>query len=185
MHHFGQLLPNCNYYFVTFTFSLWQEGWQKMSNDVQHIFASTNIINAATLSSSFCEIAFCMKRVVMIETHYIINFYIWMLNQWEKRFFPWRIQVLQRCYYDPVELLIRISNEATMNDQNCFECIDSTFKDIFEQKEVLFGDMTMLLAGYFRQTLPVKTKKKPSQIIASMLPNSYFQENIVSISHCG
>ncbi|KAL4585097.1 hypothetical protein LXL04_009711 [Taraxacum kok-saghyz] len=59
-----------------------------------------------------------------------------------------------------------------MSDRRCFECVDRSFRDILGKRFLPFGGMTMLLGGDFRQTLPVKPKKKPSEIIDSTLPKS-------------
>lgn len=66
-----------------------------------------------------------------------------------------------------------IWDEAPMSDRRCFECLDRTLKDILNNKDLLFGGMSMLLGGDFRQTLPVKPKTTVSEIISSTLPNSY------------
>ena len=59
-----------------------------------------------------------------------------------------------------------------MSDRTIFECVDRTFRDLLDNRSLPFGGMTMLLGGDFRQTLPVKPKKPPSEIIQSTLPNS-------------
>lgn len=66
-----------------------------------------------------------------------------------------------------------IWDEATMTDRRCFECVDRSFRDILGERSKLFGGMSMLLGGDFRQTLPVKRKKSHQDVMASTLPNSY------------
>ncbi|XP_052620975.1 uncharacterized protein LOC122194741 [Lactuca sativa] len=75
------------------------------------------------------------------------------------------------------ELLKRTSmiiwDEAPMSDHRCFEFLDKSLKDVLEDDNHLFGGMSMLLGGDFRQTLPVQPKSRKSQIIGLTLPNSY------------
>ncbi|CAI9303567.1 unnamed protein product [Lactuca saligna] len=75
------------------------------------------------------------------------------------------------------ELLKRTSmiiwDEAPMSDRRCFEFLDRSLKDVLEDDNHLFGGMSILLGGDFRQTLPVQPKSRKSQIISLTLPNSY------------
>ncbi|XP_052625044.1 uncharacterized protein LOC111892100 [Lactuca sativa] len=75
------------------------------------------------------------------------------------------------------ELLKRTSmiiwDEAPMSDRRCFEFLDKSLKDVLEEDNHLFGGMSMLLGGDFRQTLHVQPKSRQSQIIGLTLPNSY------------
>ncbi|CAI9259461.1 unnamed protein product [Lactuca saligna] len=68
---------------------------------------------------------------------------------------------------------IIIWDEAPMSDKHCFECLDHSLRDILECESKVFGGMSMLLGGDFRQTLPVSPKTTPSEIISLTLPNSY------------
>ncbi|KAL4553839.1 hypothetical protein LXL04_040237 [Taraxacum kok-saghyz] len=63
-------------------------------------------------------------------------------------------------------------DEATMNERKCFECVDRSLKDILDKPNLPFGGMTMLVGGDFRQTLPVKPKLKPAEVVGCTLPNS-------------
>ena len=56
--------------------------------------------------------------------------------------------------------LIRMSkllliDEATMLDRYMLECLDRTLRDIMKKPDCPFGDKTIILAGDFRQCLPV------------------------------
>ncbi|KAL3635911.1 hypothetical protein CASFOL_020458 [Castilleja foliolosa] len=71
------------------------------------------------------------------------------------------------------ESLLIIWDEAPMSDRRCFECLDRTLRDITSDSNHLFGGKSVLLGGDFRQTLPVKIKCSPSEIIESTLLKSY------------
>ncbi|XP_022040220.1 uncharacterized protein LOC110942764 [Helianthus annuus] len=68
---------------------------------------------------------------------------------------------------------IVIWDEAPMSDRRCFECLDRSLKDVLGNDTDLFGGMSILLGGDFRQTLPVKPKSSRSEILNSTLPRSY------------
>lgn len=68
---------------------------------------------------------------------------------------------------------IVIWDEASMSDKRCFECLDRSLRDILECDSKLFGGMSILLGGDFRQTLPISPKSSRSQIVSLTLPNSY------------
>ncbi|KAK9055983.1 hypothetical protein SSX86_027070 [Deinandra increscens subsp. villosa] len=74
------------------------------------------------------------------------------------------------------ELLLQTSliiwDEAPMSDRRCFEALDRTLRDIFDQPTVPFGGRSVLLGGDFRQTLPVKKGASKSTIISLSLPRS-------------
>ena len=60
-----------------------------------------------------------------------------------------------------------------MNDMRCFEALDRTLRD---RPFHLFGGKTVMLCVEFRQTLPVKKKKKKvstNEIIASCVSESF------------
>ncbi|KAL4565101.1 hypothetical protein LXL04_029185 [Taraxacum kok-saghyz] len=59
-----------------------------------------------------------------------------------------------------------------MSDKRCFECVDRTFRDLLDKKDIPFGGISMLLGGDFRQTFPVKPKTAPKDLILLTLPNS-------------
>ncbi|KAL3646534.1 hypothetical protein CASFOL_011714 [Castilleja foliolosa] len=73
--------------------------------------------------------------------------------------------------------LLIIWDEAPMSDRRCFECLDRTLKDITGDSNHPFGGKSVLLGGDFRQTLPVKIKCSPSEIIESTLPKSYLWQH--------
>lgn len=71
------------------------------------------------------------------------------------------------------ETSIVIWDEAPMNDRKCFESLDRSMKDLFDNIHQPFGGKSILLGGDFRQTLPVIPKSSKSTILASSLPRSY------------
>ncbi|GKE44063.1 ATP-dependent DNA helicase PIF1-like protein, partial [Tanacetum coccineum] len=67
-----------------------------------------------------------------------------------------------------VELIIW--DEAPMTQKYAFEALDKTLRDILgyrapEKQDKLFGGVTVLLGGYFRQILPVIPKGKRAYIV--------------------
>ncbi|XP_023739552.1 uncharacterized protein LOC111887620 [Lactuca sativa] len=66
-----------------------------------------------------------------------------------------------------------IWDDAPMSDRRCFEFLDRSLRDVLDYDEKLFGGISVLLGGDFRQTLPVLPKSTRSKIIALTLPSSY------------
>ncbi|CAI9290022.1 unnamed protein product [Lactuca saligna] len=66
-----------------------------------------------------------------------------------------------------------IWDEAPMSDRRCFEFLDRSLRDVLDCNEKLFGGISVLLGGDFRQTLPVLPRSTRSEIIALTLPCSY------------
>ena len=66
-----------------------------------------------------------------------------------------------------------IWDEAPMSDRRCFEFLDRSLRDVLDCNEKLFGGISVLLGGDFRQTLPVLPRSTRWEIIASTLPCSY------------
>ncbi|XP_076944394.1 uncharacterized protein LOC143615019 [Bidens hawaiensis] len=71
------------------------------------------------------------------------------------------------------ETSLIIWDEAPMSDRKCFESLDRTLRDLFEERGKPFGGKSILLGGDFRQTLPVIGKASRSDIINSTLPRSH------------
>ncbi|XP_076924580.1 uncharacterized protein LOC143587076 isoform X1 [Bidens hawaiensis] len=74
------------------------------------------------------------------------------------------------------ETSLIIWDEAPMNDRKCFEFLDRSLKDLFDNDNKPFGGMSVLLGGDFRQTLPIVSKSTKTAILASTLPKSYLWE---------
>nr|GEZ53531.1 DNA helicase [Tanacetum cinerariifolium] len=64
-------------------------------------------------------------------------------------------------------------DESPMNDRRCFETLDRTLQDILDTPTTLFGGKPIMLGGDFRQTLPVKKKASRTEIITSLIAESY------------
>ncbi|XP_076927126.1 uncharacterized protein LOC143590569 [Bidens hawaiensis] len=71
------------------------------------------------------------------------------------------------------ETTVIIWDEAPMNDRKCFETLDRSLKDLFNNPTQPFGGRSVLLGGDFRQTLPIIPGASTTTIIASSLPRSY------------
>ena len=75
-----------------------------------------------------------------------------------------------------VELIIW--DEAPMTQRYAFEALDRTLRDILgyenkEKREKLFGGLTVLLGGDFRQILPVITKGKRQEVVQACINRSH------------
>ncbi|GJZ64636.1 DNA helicase [Tanacetum coccineum] len=66
-----------------------------------------------------------------------------------------------------------IWDEAPMNDCRCFKDLDRCLRDILDNLHTFFGGKSIILGGYFRQTLPVKKKASKLEIIDASLTASY------------
>ncbi|KAK9049518.1 hypothetical protein SSX86_021980 [Deinandra increscens subsp. villosa] len=70
-----------------------------------------------------------------------------------------------------------IWDEAPMTKRHAFEALDTTLRDIIgykkpENKERMFGGLTVLLGGDFRQILPVIPKGKREDVVQSCINRS-------------
>lgn len=79
-------------------------------------------------------------------------------------------KVLQQCS-------IIIWDECTMAHKKSVEALDRTLKDLRGNSE-LFGGALILLAGDFRQTLPVIPKSTPADEINACLKSSYLWRHV-------
>jgi hypothetical protein len=75
------------------------------------------------------------------------------------------------------EVSLIIWDEAPMTQRYAFEALDKTLRDILgypnvANRERMFGGMTMLLGGDFRQILPVIPKAKRQEVISSCINRS-------------
>ena len=81
---------------------------------------------------------------------------------------------------DEAELLQRarllIYDEATMHNKIIFEALDRTLRDI-RRNEYMFGGLTVVFSGDWRQTLPVVIKGNKSQHIHACLQSSYLWDD--------
>ena len=68
-----------------------------------------------------------------------------------------------------------IIDEVTMGDKWIYEALDRSLQDIRKDGR-LFGGITVLFAGDWRQTLPIVPRGSRSQIINCCLKNSYIWE---------
>ncbi|CAI9259629.1 unnamed protein product [Lactuca saligna] len=64
-------------------------------------------------------------------------------------------------------------DEAPMSDRRCFEFLDRSLRDVLDCDDQLFGGISVLLGGDFRQTLPVLPNTTRSETISLTLPSSY------------
>jgi hypothetical protein len=86
------------------------------------------------------------------------------------------------------ELIIQTSliiwDEAHVNHSYCFEALDRTLRDILsntnpDAQNRQFGGKTVILGGYFRQTLPVIQNSTKQQILKACIVYSYLWRNCV------
>ena len=68
-------------------------------------------------------------------------------------------------------------DECTMSHKRCFEALDRTLRDIRGVDE-LFGGLTVLICGDFRQTLPVVPRGTPADELNACLKASYLWSSV-------
>ena len=71
-----------------------------------------------------------------------------------------------------------IWDEATMTHKSVYEAMDKTFRDIRDKPNCLFGGCTVLLAGDWRQILPVVPRAGRSQQVYSCVNQSYLWQQV-------
>ncbi|CAI9277344.1 unnamed protein product [Lactuca saligna] len=64
-----------------------------------------------------------------------------------------------------------------MSNRRCFECVSRSLRDIIVCDHKVFGCISVLLGGDFRQTLPVKSKSTREAIISLTLPYCYLRKS--------
>ena len=69
-------------------------------------------------------------------------------------------------------------DEVTMSHIKSLEALDRTLQDIRSNKS-LMGGLTVLLAGDFRQTLPVISKGTPTDELNACIKASYLWKNAI------
>ena len=79
--------------------------------------------------------------------------------------------------HTPSRINQKIWDEAPMTQRYAFEALDKTLRDILgfehpENRDRIFGGMTVLLGGDFRQILPVIPKAKRSEVIQACINRS-------------
>lgn len=82
-------------------------------------------------------------------------------------------KVLQNCN-------VLIWDECTMAHKRSLEALDRTLRDL-RNNEQIFGGMMVLLAGDFRQTLPVIPKSTPADEINACLKSSSIWKKVTTI----
>ncbi|XP_075158174.1 uncharacterized protein LOC142231451 [Haematobia irritans] len=82
-------------------------------------------------------------------------------------------KVLQTCK-------IIVWDECTMAHKNSLEALDRTFKD-FRSNGKFFGGALLLLAGDFRQTLPVVPRSTPADELNACLKSSFLWRHVKSL----
>ena len=71
-------------------------------------------------------------------------------------------------------------DECTMMHKAGFECLDRMLRD-FRDSDALFGGLLMILAGDFRQTLPVIPQGTPADEINASLKKSYLWPHVQKV----
>ncbi|GFV68069.1 ATP-dependent DNA helicase [Trichonephila clavipes] len=72
-------------------------------------------------------------------------------------------------------------DEATTSHRNAFHALDKTLQDLRGSSSIM-GGATVVLAGDFRQTLPIVTRGTPADEINSCLKNSYLWHHVEKFS---
>jgi len=74
---------------------------------------------------------------------------------------------------------IVIWDEAPTMHKHVFECVDHTFRDLF-QNDQPFGGITFVMGGDFRQILPVVRHGSKADIVMVTLKKSYLWQDVVT-----
>ncbi|KAG8718749.1 hypothetical protein FRC08_004455 [Ceratobasidium sp. 394] len=74
-----------------------------------------------------------------------------------------------------------IWDEVPMQHKHCTEAFDRTCQDLFSKPDQLFGGLTVVFGGDFRQTLPVVPHGEPEDIIAACLKHSQLWPNMQNL----
>ncbi|GFV68058.1 ATP-dependent DNA helicase [Trichonephila clavipes] len=72
-------------------------------------------------------------------------------------------------------------DEATTSHRNAFHALEKTLQD-FRGSSSIMGGATVVLAGDFRQTLPIVTRGTPADEINACLKNSYLWHHVEKFS---
>ncbi|GFV21139.1 ATP-dependent DNA helicase [Trichonephila clavipes] len=72
-------------------------------------------------------------------------------------------------------------DEATMSHRNAFHALDKTLQDL-RGNSAIMGGATVVLAGDFRQTLPIVTRGTPADQINACLKNNYLWQHVEKFS---
>ena len=83
-------------------------------------------------------------------------------------------KVLQQCS-------VIVWDECTMSHKRAFEALDRTLKDLREN-HALMGGLVVVLAGDFRQTLPVIPRSAPADELNACLKASYLWSHVRKMS---
>ncbi|GFW08401.1 ATP-dependent DNA helicase [Trichonephila clavipes] len=72
-------------------------------------------------------------------------------------------------------------DEASMSHRNAFHALDKTLQDLRDSSAIM-GGATVVLAGDFRQTLPIVTRGTPEDQINACLKNFYLWHHVEKFS---
>ena len=74
--------------------------------------------------------------------------------------------------------MLNVWDECTIMHKHGFEALDRTLQDARENNQIL-GDLLILLAGGFRQTLPIiVTRGTPADELKALLKASYLWRSV-------
>ncbi len=73
-------------------------------------------------------------------------------------------------------------DECTMANKLALEALDRTLRDIRETQQTAFGAVTVLLAGDFRQTLPVIQRGTPADELSACLKSSFLWQQVQTLT---
>ena len=82
--------------------------------------------------------------------------------------------VLERCH-------LIVWDECTMSHKRAFEALDRTLQDI-RGNNTIFGGVTLVIAGDFRQTLPVIPRSTPADELNACLKASYLWQHVEKLT---
>ncbi|GJZ69659.1 ATP-dependent DNA helicase PIF1 [Tanacetum coccineum] len=152
---FVTMLLFCN---VSITLKLWEETWQTLSEDILEKNMTIGIVSLLLLAGRTAHSRFVIPLDLMENSTYCIK----RNTQLE--------ELMQ-------EVQLIIWDEAPMTQRYAFESLDTTLRDILsfkdsEKRRQIFGGMTVLLGGDFRQIIPVIPQAKKPKVVQACINRS-------------
>uniref|UniRef100_A0A0L8GUI2 ATP-dependent DNA helicase n=1 Tax=Octopus bimaculoides TaxID=37653 RepID=A0A0L8GUI2_OCTBM len=74
-----------------------------------------------------------------------------------------------------------VIDEVTMGHKHVCECVDHSLKELKQEPDKLFGGLTVLFSGNWKQTLPMVQRGFRAQIVHATLKQSYIWNHVQSL----
>uniref|UniRef100_A0A0L8GP75 ATP-dependent DNA helicase n=1 Tax=Octopus bimaculoides TaxID=37653 RepID=A0A0L8GP75_OCTBM len=90
-----------------------------------------------------------------------------------------KISDSRRKFFQKARLLV--IDEVTMDHKHVYECIDPSLREVIQETDKLFGDLTVLFSREWKQILPMVQRGSRPQIIPVTLKQSYIWNYVQSL----